>query len=90
MQVTEFMADIRQHPYEKNVFMTVPWKEIYERNETRPITFTESESIYHHLLKGYQKLGYLVTQIPKASPMERACFVMDTLHIKPSLSLDQL
>ena len=77
--IIELWDDIVRHPYEKTVFMTMPWKEIYEQNGTRPISYQESEDLHAYLMKGYEKLGYQVFLVPKTTPENRAHFVLNTI-----------
>ena len=64
------------YPYEKLVFFTKPWEEIYETNQHRPYSFDEASKINYFLELCYKKLGYMIQYIPKISINKRAEFVI--------------
>ena len=64
-----------EHRYDK-VFMLPPWKEIYKQDEVRLETFDEACKIYDLLVEGYERVGYSVIEVPKASVEERVNFIL--------------
>jgi predicted ATPase len=67
------------YPYEKLVFLTQPWEEIYERNEHRPYSFDEASRINHFLELGYSNLGYIIEYLPKINVKRRFQFVVQKI-----------
>jgi predicted ATPase len=78
-----FVRAIEEHPYQQTVFMTQPWEEIYQRTESRPLTFAESSKIHLYLMAGYEKIGCRLVVLPKADPSTRAQFVLHTIGNNP-------
>jgi len=61
------------------VFLLPPWKNIYEQDNERYESFEEAEIIYKYLLKGYQKYGYQVIEVPTGSLEYRMEFILNYL-----------
>lgn len=66
--------------YQKRVFMTPPWKEIYKNDDERKHSFDEAVQVYNVLVQTYEEYGYRVIPIPKMSASERADFILDNLR----------
>lgn len=64
------------YPYEKLVFLTKPWQEIYESNKHRPYSFKEASRINKILGNCYSKLGYIVEYLPNANIKTRVNFLL--------------
>lgn len=62
------------------VFLMPPWREIYTNDAERFETYEESERIFTALKKTYQKFGYEVISIPKASISERMDFILNMIN----------
>lgn len=65
--------------YNRNVFMTPPWPEIYETDAERQHDFEDAVAEYERLLDAYSGAGYVTNILPKTSVPERADFIFDTL-----------
>lgn len=63
------------------VFLLPPWKEIYKQDNERYESFEEAEKIHHCLLKGYEKYGYEVIEIPFGTLENRMQFIIKYLAI---------
>ena len=61
--------------YQNPVFVAPPWKEIYTTDEMRKATFAQAESFYSEMISAYDRLGYELTELPKASVEERVAFI---------------
>lgn len=68
------------HPYERIVFLTQPWREIYISNEDRPYTYSDAVKINKHLGSTYLSLGYSLEYIPNASVKERVNFIINKVE----------
>ena len=62
------------------VFLLPPWKEIYKQDNERYETFEEAQIIHDYLLKGYEKYGYRVIEIPFGSLENRKEFIFNKLR----------
>ena len=78
---TEFEAASRSHFYERSVFVTPPWQEIFKNDEVRTATFKEYSDFHLTIVNIYQKLGYSVVEVPKCSVQERVEFVRSTISL---------
>ncbi|HUG08997.1 MAG TPA: AAA family ATPase [Acidimicrobiia bacterium] len=66
--------------YENPVFVAPPWKEIYTTDDMRKATFAQAEAFYSEVISAYNRLGYELTELPKASVEERVAFI--TAHLQ--------
>jgi len=74
---------IKQHPYNKNVFLLPPWQEIYTKDAERRQTWKEVLFTYEKMKETYSEYGYHIVEVPKASAAQRTLFVNN--FIKSSL-----
>jgi predicted ATPase len=72
----KYYEAIEKGHYERRVFVTPPWKEIYESDRIRTESYETSLLIYAFLLSTYRKLGFELVEIPRISVHERADFVI--------------
>jgi len=69
-----------RYRYARRVFLAPPWKEIYETDTERKQDFAEAERTYREMAEVYRKCGYESTELPRATPAERAQFILRELH----------
>jgi predicted ATPase len=69
----------RSYRYAPVVFLAPPWREIYATDSERKQDFAEAEQTYALLEEVYRECGYRTVELPKATPRERAEFVLDQL-----------
>lgn len=62
--------------YNKKVFITPIWEEIYCHDDERKHPFEEAIEVYHSCFKIYADHGYEVIELPKADVKARADFIM--------------
>ncbi|MDL2400536.1 AAA family ATPase [Rhizobium mayense] len=75
------LAALRQfHRYNKHVFLTPPWPEIYVADRERRHDLSAAVAEYDRLRMVYPSLGYQVHILPKVHVEERADFVLSTLN----------
>ncbi len=74
-----FERAVRQYRYHRKVFLTPPWPEIYRNDSERKHTFAQAAASYDAHIKAYERLGYEVFEMPKASASERADFILENL-----------
>ena len=69
------------HRYNKHVFLTPPWPEIYVGDRERRHDFSAAVEEYERLTAAYPTLGYETHVLPKVSVEERADFVLSVLGL---------
>jgi predicted ATPase len=69
----------RAHRYNRRVFLTPPWPEIYVVDRERRHSLEDAIQEYERLRAAYPSLGYEVSELPRASVGERADFVCGML-----------
>ncbi|MGQ3212279.1 MAG: AAA family ATPase [Shinella sp.] len=67
------------HRYNRGVFLTPPWPDIYAGDAERRHGLDAALEEYDRLEKLYPTLGYETVILPKVSVVERADFVLDHL-----------
>lgn len=73
------MALATEHRYNKKVFLTPPWPEIYAGDAERRHGFEAALAEYERLATVYPTLGYKTVILPKVGVTERADFVLARL-----------
>jgi predicted ATPase len=71
----------RQHRYASAVFLTPPWKEIYETDKERKQDFPEVERTFEQMVQVYRECGYTISELPKTKPAARADFILEQIHL---------
>ncbi|MDH0615808.1 MULTISPECIES: AAA family ATPase [unclassified Agrobacterium] len=72
-----FIETLRHaHRYNRLVFLTPPWPEIYRGDDERRHDFDAAVEEYQRLLRDYDALGYDIDVLPKSSVQERADFIL--------------
>ena len=79
---SEIYAACEGYRYMGRVFLAPPWQEIYSTDAERKQTYDEVVKTYHMMGKAYEDCGYEVVEIPRASPAQRADFIVDMLSIQ--------
>jgi predicted ATPase len=69
----------QQYRYNQCVFFLPAWKEIYENDDERKMTFDEASQFGHDIKKTYESLGYQVTDVPIGSPPSRSEFIFNAI-----------
>ena len=62
--------------YNRIVFFTPPWPEIYQNDSERQHSFDTSVLEYDRLLMAFAKLNYDIVKLPFATVFERADFIL--------------
>lgn len=75
--VIETMSN--QHRYNRLVFLTPPWPEIYVTDPERRHGLEQAIEEYERLVRDYAELGYETLILPKTSIKERADFILRQL-----------
>ena len=76
---TPVLKNYEEERYNKRVFVTPPWPEIYSNDVDRRHDFQEAVAEYYRLLTAFASLDYDVVVLPKADVADRADFVLECL-----------
>ena len=69
----------RAHRYNRQVFLTPPWPEIYTTDDERRHGLDEAVAEYERLQRVYPSLDYAVSVLPKRTVAQRADFILAAL-----------
>ncbi len=79
----ELLDAAMSYTYNKNVFVTPPWKDIFCNDTERKQTFEEGVEVYENLVKVYAEYGFNVIEVPKLTVEQRAYhiikFIIDSM-----------
>ena len=73
---------INKNRYNKEVFYTPMWEEIYINDHERKESITQAKQIENEILSSYKFYDYKLIKVPKGSVEERANFILS--YIKKS------
>ena len=65
--------------YASRVFIAPPWPEIFGNDAERKQSMSEAEATYSAMVRVYERLGYTLVHLPRASVDERVRFVLAEL-----------
>jgi predicted ATPase len=71
----------RRYRYAPLVFLTPPWREIYETDAERKQDFAEAERTFHQMVQVYRECDYAISELPKLAPPARADFILEQLRL---------
>ena len=69
-------AAARRLRYNELVFVPAPWPEIYVQDAERRQTFRDCLKTHATIVQRLNELGYRPVEVPRATPVERADFVL--------------
>ena len=75
----EFDKIIKEHPYDKIVFMMPPWEEIFTTDAERYESFNQSQLIHNKLVNYYKELGYYLIFVPFGNVEKRVEYILDSI-----------
>ncbi|NTJ43116.1 AAA family ATPase [Agrobacterium larrymoorei] len=67
--------------YQKRVFLTPPWPEIYITDAERRHGLDDATEEYERLVRDYDELGYAIVLLPKISVEERVQLILRELEL---------
>jgi predicted ATPase len=67
--------------YHSRVFVTPPWRDIYQLDNERTQDFDEAVRTYDSLVATYNAYGYTLIELPFAPIAERVRFVLEMLGV---------
>tara|TARA_B100000902_G_scaffold70982_1_gene76552 strand:- start:2202 stop:2726 length:525 start_codon:yes stop_codon:yes gene_type:complete len=77
---TDLISSINEFRYEKIVFYTPIWEQIYTNDDGRKENLILSKKIDLELRKSYNEFNYNIIEVPKTNIEERISFILN--HIK--------
>ena len=73
---SKIIKEIKKCTFNKTVFYTPIWKEIYVTDKERKESITQAQKIEFSIINTYKSKGYKLIPIPKISIKERADFII--------------
>jgi predicted ATPase len=80
--VSSIQMACRQYRYAPLVFVAPPWKEIYTTDSQRKQDFEEAVRTFDRMTEIYRCCDYELTELPKATPIDRAHFILKQLDLE--------
>lgn len=77
----EMVRRAKETKFHDVVFITPPWKEIYQNDEERKQDFAEAIRTYEYMVAIYQEYGYTVIDLPKDTVEKRVSFILEKLGL---------
>ena len=74
-----FIKACEEHRYHSKVFITIPWEEIYHKDNERLENFKDSILIFEALKQVYKEAGYNLVELPKLSVKERIARIINEI-----------
>ncbi len=71
---------VKQHVYNRKVFILPPWKEIYETDSERKQNWDEAEQTFNEMKATYISYGYVIIEVPRMTTEERLQFILQHIH----------
>ncbi len=75
----ELHEAVRMLSYNKKVFVTPPWEEIFCNDNERKQTFEEAITVYQGIVKVYAEYGFELLELPKTTVEDRVDFIMKNI-----------
>jgi predicted ATPase len=72
-----FVRAAELYQYNRLVFATPPWREIFANDSERKQDFDEAVASYERCVETYRAAGYEIAELPKASVEARVGFVLE-------------
>lgn len=68
-----------KYRYNPTVFFAPPWQDIYSQDEERRMTYGQACDFGERMRDAYQGMGYVLQELPRVSPEERAQSILETI-----------
>ncbi len=75
------MKALQTFRYNKKVFITPPWPEIFRNDSERIHSYDHAVAEYTALLTSYQRIGHELFFVPKVSVPQRVDFILHELRL---------
>ena len=73
-------AAVALYRYASTVFVTPPWREIYENDAERKQTWADAVADYRVNAEAYAEAGYRLVEVPRAPVAERVEFILERVE----------
>lgn len=80
LSTTTASAASKQYRYNSKVFYVPGWKEIYQTDDERKMTFEQANQFGVEVKAIYNNLKYQIIEVPFDTPSARARFIMETIQ----------
>ena len=77
----DFSEVIEKYRFNKTVFFTEPWEEIYSTDSERKEPFSTASRLADFMKDAYIESGYDIVAVPKLSVPERVDFVLEKIGL---------
>jgi len=74
------MRAARTHRYNAEVLVLEPWEQIYSTDDERTMSFADARAFHDAVVDAFERSGYELVVVPKATVEERAAFVLDFVN----------
>lgn len=75
----EMFRVAHSYRFNQKVFLSPPWKAIYEQDAERKQSFAEAVATYECMISIYQRLDYELILLPEATVADRVNFLLETV-----------
>lgn len=75
----DWNAFLENHRYHKTVFITEPWRDIFEMDGERKESWEKLLHLHEYIVSAYQDWGYEVCFVPKLDVEQRVDFILSAL-----------
>lgn len=75
----EIIQNINKQSFNRHVFFTPIWKDIYTNDNIRKENIDKAQEIENSIIKTYESKGYKLIKIPKTSIKKRADFIISNI-----------
>ena len=80
LKTTDVNKYVNDYRYERLVFLTEKWPEIFVSKSQRPYSFEQACEINDYLKTGYISRGYEVKILPKTDIKSRANYILENIN----------
>lgn len=77
----ELEKNVLNYRYNQQVFITPPWKEIYQNDDIRRESFDEAVAIHQAIEKVYLEYGYQLIRLPMTGIKQRVEFILNLISV---------
>ncbi len=68
-----------QFRYNPKIFLLLPWKDIYQNDSERTMSYEATLSFHDYIVSAYTDLGYELVRVPKLDVRARSNFILNEI-----------
>ena len=76
VETKDFITTAEKFRYNQKVFVFEPWKDIYQNDEERTMSFEEAKNFHQKIVNAYKNLNYDLVIVPRESVQKRLEFIL--------------